>query len=751
MKNFTKMIYVLLCGSYTICFSQNYIDKYLTDPLVFTNIATSADGINQPRDLDFKPNSMELWVVNYGNNQGGTNVIIYNAGLPNQSSQLKKDSHSGHFLMYPSAIAFSDIGEWGSASEIKNTANAASTFMGPGLWSADTNIFAKVFQNNWQTGFPLGSHIDMLHQSPFSMGIAHETGKTYWVSDGWNGNLCKYDFVMDHGPGYDTHSAGKIWRHTDVSILRAVGIPGHMVMDKVSKWLYIVDAGNKKIFRVNTNTGTIGGNLVAPNEPLATYKSVTGATQQTIDTYTSQPCGIDYVNDRLIVGDYATGDIKVYNTSGATPTLMGTIATGQPGIMGLKIGYDGKIWFVNKTLNTVVRIDPSTASNDASVTEIISPAVINFEGNYHSPAYDVCGSSITPVVKVQNMGSNILTSLTVAYKVDGGSVTTYAWAGSISPNAVVTVTLPSSSVTNDKHKLEVYTSNPNGSADGNPLNDKKEGGFRSKDPLVSLPYLEDFSLTTFPPAGWSYIGFNKFCPMSRESSIGGFGSNDGCLKMDNTSGAVDISGQTDFFLSPRFDLTSSGPGTNLEFDVAYAQYSNSSNDKLNVKVSVDCGISWTSVYNKGGSPLSTASPSNSIFYPEAWEWRTDTVNLDAYLGQEILLLFTATSNFGNNLYLDNIKINHVSTVGVKEEEKNSSVILFPNPSTGILTIRSSDESISNVELYDVLGQNLKDGLTIRAQGGKTIVDMSDQPSGTYFIKMKTEKGSVVRKVILQDE
>ena len=73
---------VILCCSPAVFFAQNYVDHYLTDPLTFTTVVSSANSVSQPRDLDFKPNSNELWVVNYGNSNGGNMVIVYNAGTP---------------------------------------------------------------------------------------------------------------------------------------------------------------------------------------------------------------------------------------------------------------------------------------------------------------------------------------------------------------------------------------------------------------------------------------------------------------------------------------------------------------------------------------------------------------------------------------------------------------------------------------------------------------------------------------------
>ncbi len=151
------------------------IDRYLTDPLTYTNIVTSADQVNMPRDLDFKPNSNELWVMLRGGSDGGSMVIVHNAGLAGQTDEYRKDTHSSHFMTQASAMAFSDNGEWAAVSEIQNTNSNSPTFMGPALWRGDLNIFATVFQNAWVSGLPLGSHVDMLHQSPYSMGIAADS------------------------------------------------------------------------------------------------------------------------------------------------------------------------------------------------------------------------------------------------------------------------------------------------------------------------------------------------------------------------------------------------------------------------------------------------------------------------------------------------------------------------------------------------------------------------------------------------
>ena len=554
MKTTTTLALLLCTGICT--HAQSYIDRYLTDPLTYTTVVNGSNQVVNPRDLDFKPNTNELWVMMRGNgNNGGDFVIVHNAGLPNQTSEYRKDSHSSHFMTNASAMAFSDIGEWAAVSEIQNTAGGNSTFMGPALWLGDLNIFATVFQSAWVSGKPLGSHIDMLHQSPYAMGIAWDTDKAYWVMDGHNGNIARYDFVQDHGPGYDDHSAGGIKRYTDVTVTRVPNVPSHMVMDHANNWLYFIDGGAKKIKRMNTTTGTIVGNLTVPGTAtetlMAGYKNVTGATVETIDTWTgsARPCGIDYADGRLIVSDNFNGDIKVYDVTG-TPTLLGTIATGQSTMMGVKIGTDGSIWFVNNYEGQVVRINAAPVANDAAITAIASPATVSAKPDFFSNAYDVCSGSVAPSVTLTNAGSNTLTSVVIDADIDGVSAS-FTWTGSLGVGNSTNVVLPVATIGTGSHLLTVTTGSTNGTSDPNPMNDRKEGSFRSIDAPLSVPFVETFGGSTFPPTDWNYVHFNPNDFISHNTTTGGFGLSTGCAKMDNYSGSMNITGQEDYLMLPR--------------------------------------------------------------------------------------------------------------------------------------------------------------------------------------------------------
>jgi uncharacterized repeat protein (TIGR01451 family) len=74
-------------------------------------------------------------------------------------------------------------------------------------------------------------------------------------------------------------------------------------------------------------------------------------------------------------------------------------------------------------------------------------------------------------------------------------------------------------------------------------------------------------------------------------------------------------------------------------------------------------------------------------------------------------------------------------------EKDDSINVSPNPTSGIINI-NSNFNIKKIELYDVQGRVLE------TQIGETkTIDISEKAKGIYFLKITSEKGSKVEKVI----
>lgn len=94
----------------------------------------------------------------------------------------------------------------------------------------------------------------------------------------------------------------------------------------------------------------------------------------------------------------------------------------------------------------------------------------------------------------------------------------------------------------------------------------------------------------------------------------------------------------------------------LIFDVAYAQYDNTKFDRLKV-YAIICGGNTTTLYDKAGSNLATAIDQTTLFTPTACnQWRTETIDLSAFAGKKIEIVFEDIGGWGNRLFLDNILI-----------------------------------------------------------------------------------------------
>jgi hypothetical protein len=85
---------------------------------------------------------------------------------------------------------------------------------------------------------------------------------------------------------------------------------------------------------------------------------ITGYTWETVvDSGLQDPAGIDVIDNRMVVSDYSTGNILIYDISILPAVLLGQISTGNAGVQGIKIGYDGKIWFINSLTDIAARLD----------------------------------------------------------------------------------------------------------------------------------------------------------------------------------------------------------------------------------------------------------------------------------------------------------------------------------------------------------------------------------------------------------
>lgn len=340
----------------------------------------------------------------------------------------------------------------------------------------------------------------------------------------------------------------------------------------------------------------------------------------------------------------------------------------------------------------------------------------------------------------------------INYSFDNGPVSSFMWIGTLAAGTSTTITLPASSPGQGEHLLAVFTSTPNGSPDGNPANDRKDGSFRLLDPIASIPFNEGFGSATFPPVGWSYVHYNPNNEMNRVTNTGGFGNSSECVMMDHYSGAEDITGQRDHLMTPGIDLSSATAGTTMEFSVAYAQYNTSSTDRLYVKASTDCGVTWTIIYNQAGSALATTTVhTNAYTAPLSTEWRRESIDLTPYLGQSnVIFKFETQSNYGNNMFIDDIQI--MNTTDINDGDATSSINVFPSPVNTMCVVQTQllNAETAVISVMNVLGEVVHSENVTGVSNGRFELDMSKYSDGTYFINVLADNNaSFVKKITVQ--
>ena len=332
-------------------------------------IATYADdNLNQATDLGFNPEADELWIVNKADDSV---TIISAPGTDEQSSEHIVDPYALHFMEKVTSIAFGAPGTFGTCQDGRNTyndSNPPNGFTGPTLWSSDPEVFGlsnpeAVDYLTGLFGFPsdLGSHLDMLHESPQCMGIAWEEGNAYWVFDGYNGNIVRYDFAVDHGAGFDDHCDGDVQRW-DVEVTRTTGVVSHLALDQDSGLLYISDTGANRVAVLDTNSGSRGASLDSVEEGScqATYGKSgpdhylwEGGELVDFATDLDRPSGMALFDGKLFVGEHGTGLIHVYDLAGEEIDVIDT-EFGPNLLQGIEVVAEDEVWAVNA--NTLVRI-----------------------------------------------------------------------------------------------------------------------------------------------------------------------------------------------------------------------------------------------------------------------------------------------------------------------------------------------------------------------------------------------------------
>ncbi|MEQ8474810.1 choice-of-anchor J domain-containing protein [Fulvivirga sp.] len=296
-----------------------------------------------------------------------------------------------------------------------------------------------------------------------------------------------------------------------------------------------------------------------------------------------------------------------------------------------------------------------TESNGA-----MPPLVVNNDlgiRNITNPSMTACGDSYSPQIEIRNYGSNVINQISVNFYEDDVLVETISANVTLGPLDITTIDFGSQVIlgTGSK-KLAFEVALVNGSADNNADNNIKETDIEFPETAVG-PIRLDFN--EFPEQ-WTINNIDEVFTWEIKPAENGEPGNT-ALSMEFYN--YENEGELDLLSSPVIDL-SDKTTAQLTFEVAYAKYPNIDNEGLLITVGPNCANALTqadTIYYKVGNELSTVNSTSSFFTPSSiTHWRTETIDLATYIGEEALQInFIAKNGYGNNLYIDNVVIDDV--------------------------------------------------------------------------------------------
>ena len=257
------------------------------------------------------------------------------------------------------------------------------------------------------------------------------------------------------------------------------------------------------------------------------------------------------------------------------------------------------------------------------------------------------------------------------------------------------------------------------------------------------PLTEGFENPSFPPSDWIINNPDGSYTWERRTDAGNNSSS--CMVMNNADNSN--IGEIDDIKLQSLDFSNSISAV-LTFDVAYTKYDNTSPDELRVYVSTDCGQTWTQEYFKTHTDLETVdiatNQSNNWVPSQASDWRMETVDLNSYVGNaNVIVKFENTSGYGTRIWVDNINIDH--TTSITELNNSNFIQVFPNPSNGIVNIRNNLTTSTQLIILDSRGRKV---LEESIGSSEKQIDLSECAKGVYYARFKSENHITIKQLII---
>ncbi|HSB94254.1 MAG TPA: choice-of-anchor J domain-containing protein, partial [Flavitalea sp.] len=293
--------------------------------------------------------------------------------------------------------------------------------------------------------------------------------------------------------------------------------------------------------------------------------------------------------------------------------------------------------------------------------------------NIKSPlqGYASCDDILKPVIVLRNNGIFEQDSVIVDTYIDNALVASFEVNEVLPTHTDRTIQLPDLVSEKGKHNIRFAVRRPMNIPDQDPSNDQLESTYTIIAPIERM-IDEGFEQDTFPGFQWRVVNFNPNSATWALNTITGKASNHSVV---NRLFENHVEGDTDLLITPPI-LISKSDSLILSFDRAYKLYGRAESfaDSLEVLVTADCGLTYQLAWKKGGIELASVAGTRGIgFLPNKSDWVTERIDLKQFVttASEIAVAFKSISKFGQNIYLDNVKLTPI-------DRRSTDIAIEPN-------------------------------------------------------------------------
>jgi len=272
-----------------------------------------------------------------------------------------------------------------------------------------------------------------------------------------------------------------------------------------------------------------------------------------------------------------------------------------------------------------------------------------------------------------------------------------------------------------------------------------------------IPFVEDFeSFSSLEPNDENWFventdGSNVKWQLTDDASVSGTKS----IFVNGRDNPFSYE-STETIYSPTYDLSGvTSEDAFVTFKYAHVQRTGSSDDRLRVFISKDCGDTWSLRESLDIDELPTVAETQSSYFIPTSEDQWDEVVIDnvssVFQNESFRLRFDFRSYRGNNIYIDDINIFDPATVGLESIDFVDRFRVYPNPTTGATNLDFALKNAGDltIDVIDLSGRVVKQIFSGNQPSGQQVmqIDAAGLQNGVYLIRMQSNGQQVVRKFV----